>query len=61
MISFQALLVIFAIAMIQAAPAHDETLVDDIAQDEGVFVVSPDNDQNTFLKLLKLKKLLLLG
>lgn len=57
----QALLVIFAIAMIHAAPAHDETIVDDVAQDEGVFVISPNDDQNTFLKLLKLKKLLLFG
>jgi hypothetical protein len=53
--------VIFAIVLIHAAPAHDETIVDDVAQDEGVFVISPNDDQNTFLKLLKLKKLLLLG
>jgi hypothetical protein len=53
--------VIFAIVLIHAAPAQDETIVDDVAQDEGVFVISPNDDQNTFLKLLKLKKLLLLG
>lgn len=54
-------MVIFAIALIHAAPAQDETVVDDIAQDEGAFVISPNDDQNTILKLLKLKKLLLLG
>jgi hypothetical protein len=53
--------VIFAIAMISAAPAQDETIVDDVANDEGAFVISPNDDQYTFLKLLKLKKLLLLG
>lgn len=57
----QALLVIFAIVLIHAAPAHDETIVDDVAHDEGVFVISPNDEQNTILKLLKLKKLLFLG
>lgn len=54
-------MVIFAIALINAAPAHDESIVNDVAQDEGVFVNSPTDDQNTILKLLKLKKLLLFG
>lgn len=55
------MLVILAIVLIQAAPAQDESIVDNIAQDEGAFVISPKDNQNTFLKLLKLKKLLLLG
>lgn len=57
----QAFLVIFAIVLITAAPAHDETIVNDVAQDEGVLVVSPNEDPNSILKLLLLKKLLLLG
>ena len=31
----KALLVIFAIVLVSAAPAHDETIVDDVANDEG--------------------------
>lgn len=51
----------FAVALIHAAPAQDETIVDDIAEGEGAFVVSPNDDKNFILKLLKLKKLLLFG
>lgn len=57
----QALLVIFAITLVFAAPAHDESIVNDVAQDEEAFVLSPNADPESFLKLLKLKKLLLLG
>lgn len=53
-------MVIFAIVLIQAAPAQDETIVDDIAANEEAFVMSPGEQEN-FLKLLKLKKLLLFG
>lgn len=59
--SQQALLVIFAIFLVHAAPAHDESIVDDIAQNEETFIISANEDPNAFFKLLKLKKLLLLG
>ena len=52
---------IFAIVLIQAAPAQDETIVADIAQDEGSFAISPSDQQAILLKILKLKKLLLFG
>lgn len=54
-------MVVFAIVLINAAPAQDETIVDSVAQDEGSFVLSPSDDQQILLKLLKLKKLLLFG
>lgn len=57
----QALLVIFAIAFVIAAPAQDESIVNDVAQNEEVMILSPNADPESFLKLLKLKKLLLLG
>ncbi|CRK87604.1 CLUMA_CG001400, isoform A [Clunio marinus] len=55
-----AMFLFFAIVLVAAAPAHDETIVDDVANDDSIFVIS-HNDPNSFLKLLKLKKLLLLG
>lgn len=60
-VNLQALLVIVALAMVFAAPAQDESIIDDIAQNEEAFVLSPNDDPNAILKLLKLKKLLLLG
>lgn len=55
-------MVIFAFVLVQAAPAQDESIiVEGIAANEGDFVGSPADDQQFLLKLLKLKKLLLLG
>jgi hypothetical protein len=53
--------VIAAITMVFAAPAQDESIVNDVAQNEEAFILSPSDDPNAILKLLKLKKLLLLG
>lgn len=57
----QALLVIFAIVLIHAAPAQDETIVDDVAQNEDTFVASPAAGQIKFLSPMLLKRLLMMG
>ncbi|CAO1399558.1 unnamed protein product [Diamesa tonsa] len=54
-----ALLVLCAIAFALAAPANDEVNDNLVGADEAVF--DPQDPQATILKLLKLKKLLLLG
>lgn len=53
------MLVLCAIAFALAAPANDEVNDNLVGADEAVF--DPQDPQATILKLLKLKKLLLLG